>query len=48
MILHPGSVSALCGYRRNTGRRMRTDRRKSMFLTAYLTQEVAYAPNHDP
>lgn len=37
MILHPGSVSALCVYRRNTGRRMRTDRRKSMFLTAYLT-----------
>lgn len=37
MILHPGSVSALCVYRRNTGRRMRTDRRESMFLTAYLT-----------
>ena len=37
MILHPGSVSAACVYRRNTGRRMPTDRRKSMFLTAYLT-----------
>lgn len=37
MILHPGSVSAVCIYRRNTGRRMRADRRKSMFLTAYLT-----------
>ena len=37
MILHPGPVSAVCVYRRNTGRRMRTDRRKSMFLTAYLT-----------
>ena len=48
MILHPGSVSAVCVYRRNTGRRMHTGRRKSMFLTAYLTQEVAYAPNHDP
>lgn len=37
MSLHPGSASAVCVYRRNTGRRMRTDRRKSMFLTAYLT-----------
>ena len=37
MSLRPGSVSALCVYRRNTGRRMPTDRRKSMFLTAYLT-----------
>ena len=37
MILRPGSVSAVCVCRRNTGRRMRTDRRKSMFLTAYLT-----------
>ena len=37
MILHPGSVSAVCVYRRNTSRRMPTDRRKSMFLTAYLT-----------
>ena len=37
MILHPGSISAVCVYRRNTGRRMRTGRRKSMFLTAYLT-----------
>ena len=37
MILHPGSVSAVCVYRRNTGRRMPADRRKSMFLTAYLT-----------
>lgn len=37
MSLRPGSVSTLCVYRRNTGRRMRTDRRKSMFLTAYLT-----------
>lgn len=48
MILRPGSVSAVCVYRRNMGRRMYTDRRKSMFLTAYLTQEVSYAPNHDP
>lgn len=31
MILHPGSTSAVCVYRRNTGRR------KSMFLTVYLT-----------
>lgn len=30
MILRPGSVSAVCVYRRNTGRR------KSMLLTAYL------------
>lgn len=37
MILRPDSVSAVCVYRRNTGRRMRTDRRKSMFLTTYLT-----------
>lgn len=43
MILRPGSVSAVCVYRRNTdrrmptGRRMRTGRRKSLFLTAYLT-----------
>ena len=37
MILRPGSVSVVCVYRRNTGRRMRADRRKSMFLTAYLT-----------
>ena len=37
MILHPGSVSTLCVYRRNTGRRMPAGRRKSMFLTAYLT-----------
>lgn len=37
MILHPGSVSAVCVYRRNTGRRIRADRRKSMFLTTYLT-----------
>ena len=37
MSLRPGSVSAVCVYRRNTGRRMCTDRRKSMFLTAYLT-----------
>lgn len=37
MSLRPGSVSAVCVYRRNTGRRMRADRRKSMFLTAYLT-----------
>lgn len=37
MSLRSGSVSAVCVYRRNTGRRMRTDRRKSMFLTAYLT-----------
>ena len=37
MILYPSSVSAVCVYRRNTGRRMRTDRRKSMLLTAYLT-----------
>lgn len=37
MSLRPGSVSVVCVYRRNTGRRMRTDRRKSMFLTAYLT-----------
>lgn len=37
MSLRPNSVSAVCVYRRNTGRRMRTDRRKSMFLTAYLT-----------
>ena len=47
MSLRPGSVSAVCVYRRNTGRRMRAVRRKSLFLTAYLTQEVAYAPNHD-
>lgn len=37
MILRPGSVSVVCVYRRNTGRRMPTDRRKSMFLTAYFT-----------
>ena len=37
MILRPGSVSVVCIYRRNTGRRMPTDRRKSLFLTAYLT-----------
>ncbi len=37
MILRPGSVSAVCVYRRNTGRRMPTGRRKFMFLTAYLT-----------
>lgn len=37
MILCPGSVSAVCVYRRNTGRRMPTGRRKSLFLTAYLT-----------
>ena len=37
MILHPGSVSAVCVYRRNTGRRMPSGRRKSMFWTAYLT-----------
>ena len=37
MILRPGSVSAVCVYRR-----------KSLLLTAYLTQEVSYAPNHDP
>lgn len=37
MILRPGSVSAVCVYRRNTGRRMPTARRKSLFLTAYLT-----------
>ena len=37
MILRPGSVSAVCVYRRNTGRRMPTGRRKSMFLTTYLT-----------
>lgn len=37
MILRPDSVTAVCVYRRNTGRRMRADRRKSMFLTAYLT-----------
>ena len=37
MILRPGSVSAICVYRRNTGCRMHTGRRKSMFLTAYLT-----------
>lgn len=37
MILRPGSVSAVCVYRRNTGRRMRTDRRKSLFLTTHLT-----------
>ena len=37
MILRPSSVSAVCVYRRNTGRRMRADRRKSLFLTAYLT-----------
>ena len=36
MILRPDSVSAVCVYRRNTGRRMRTGRRKSLFLTAYL------------
>lgn len=42
MSLRPGSVSAVCVYRRNTGRR------KPLFLTAYLTQEVSYAPNHDP
>ncbi len=37
MILRPGSASAVCVYRRNTGRRMRADHRKSLFLTAYLT-----------
>ena len=37
MILRPGSVSAVCVYRRDTGRRMPTDRRKSLLLTAYLT-----------
>ncbi len=37
MSLRPGSVSAVCVYRRNTDRRMPTDRRKSLFLTAYLT-----------
>lgn len=37
MILHPGSTSAVCVYRRNTGRWMPTDRRKSMFLTVYFT-----------
>lgn len=37
MILRPDSVSAVCVYRRNTGRRMPTDRRKSLLLTAYLT-----------
>ena len=37
MSLRPDSFSAVCVYRRNTGRRMRTDRRKSIFLTAYLT-----------
>ena len=37
MSLRPGSVSAVCVYLRDTGRRMRTDRRKSMLLTAYLT-----------
>lgn len=37
MILRPGSVSTVCVYRRNTGRRIPTDRRKSLFLTAYLT-----------
>lgn len=37
MILRPGSVSAVCVYRRDTGRRMPTNRRKSMFLIAYLT-----------
>ena len=37
MSLRPGSVSAVCVYRRNTGRRMPTGRRKSMLLTAYLT-----------
>ena len=37
MILHPGSVSVVCVYRRNTGRRIRADRRKFLFLTAYLT-----------
>lgn len=37
MILRPDSVSAVCVYRRNTGRRMRTGRRKPLFLTAYLT-----------
>ena len=37
MSLRPGSVSAVCVYRRNTGRRMPTDRRKFLFLTAYLT-----------
>ena len=31
MILHPGSVSAVCVYRRNTGRR------KPLFLTTHLT-----------
>lgn len=31
MILRPNSVSAVCVYRRNTGRR------KSMLLTAHLT-----------
>ena len=47
MSLRPGPVSAVCVYRRNTGRRMRAVRRKSLLLTAYLTQEVSYAPNHD-
>jgi hypothetical protein len=37
MILRPGSASAVCVYRRNTGRRMRAGRRKPLFLTAYLT-----------
>lgn len=37
MILRPGSVSAVCVYRRNTGRRKPTDRRMPLFLTAYLT-----------
>lgn len=37
MILRPGSVSAVCVSRRNVGRRMRTGRRKPLFLTAYLT-----------
>ena len=37
MIRRPGSVSAVCVYRRNTDRRMRTGRGKPLFLTAYLT-----------
>ena len=48
MSLRPGPVSAVCVCLRNTGRRMRAGRRKALFLTAYLTQEVSYAPNHDP
>ena len=37
MSLRPGSVSAVCVYRRNTGRRMRAGRRKPLFLTTHLT-----------